>query len=217
MPEPVEVAFVKELMEHIMKQRKIPKVQVERAIGPILGMFIAEALPAELFGHLEIICAEFPLLKEDETMQSKNIDCLLYSTTNDELVFVELKTTDRIDKERADNFLAVIKRITDGGSAAFLFEGVEAVWKVSRKRGKYAEVLNCIKLPDGRYDGLYSNCKKAKLVYLVPKWRAETWRRTLNDQVILLSFEELSEKMSRFAPEWSIIRKCLGQLDSRAL
>ena len=43
MSEPRE-AFIEKLMARIMRLTMIPKVQVERAIAPILGLFIAELL-----------------------------------------------------------------------------------------------------------------------------------------------------------------------------
>jgi hypothetical protein len=80
MTEPGEDSFLEVLMRHIMDQVKIPKVQVERVIGPILGMFIAKVLSAKLNDRMEMICAEFPLRKAPESNQSTNIDWLLYST-----------------------------------------------------------------------------------------------------------------------------------------
>ncbi len=85
----------------------------ERAIGPILGMSITEVLPSD--DRLAMICAEFPLRKRSttgpDTYQSTNIDWLLYSNKLDQLVFVELKTTDTtFDPEHAKTNLAVIKK-----------------------------------------------------------------------------------------------------------
>ena len=36
--------FFEALMDHIMEGVMIPKVQIERAVGPILSMFLADVL-----------------------------------------------------------------------------------------------------------------------------------------------------------------------------
>jgi len=75
-------SFAEALMTHIMEATMIPKVQVERVVGPILSMFIGDVLTAtlrddsRLSGDIKLIAPEFPLKKEGNR-QSTNIDWLM--------------------------------------------------------------------------------------------------------------------------------------------
>ena len=112
MSEPREV-FIEQLMAHITRLTMIPKVQVERAIGPILGLFIAELLSTKWSKRVEMICEEFPLRKVNGilTYQSTNIDWLLYNRSDDQLVFLELKTAyTSFDPVQKDIYLEVVKK-----------------------------------------------------------------------------------------------------------
>lgn len=89
------------LLEHIVESRSVPKLQVERAIGPILGFFI-EDVAAALLGvdrsNIVLLAPEFPL-KKDENRQSNNVDWLIYKkgtteSIDDEIILFELKTED---------------------------------------------------------------------------------------------------------------------------
>lgn len=84
--------FWRELLGHIVtKGRRIPKFQVERAVGPILGYFM-EKEPRLLGGDTIVLAAEFPLRKPGGGYQSTNVDWLLYDRGRRELVLLELKT-----------------------------------------------------------------------------------------------------------------------------
>lgn len=88
--------FVNDLMKHIIEGVNIPKVQVERALSPILSLYIESILTSyfngnsEYSGSYEMISPEFPLKKENN--QSTNIDYLLINRSKKTLVFFELKT-----------------------------------------------------------------------------------------------------------------------------
>src|SRR4051794_2891225 len=91
--------FTETLMDQILESAMIPKVQVERAVGPLLSIFLAPVLSATLradpalSGELTLLCPEFPL-KKDGVNQSTNIDWLLLNPARRQLLFVELKTAD---------------------------------------------------------------------------------------------------------------------------
>ena len=210
MIDPNEGNFIEALMRHILDHAKTPKVQVERVIGPILGMFIAEVLSASLDDCLELISPEFPLRKTLSTYQSTNIDWLLYSTKHDQLVFLELKTTDTtFDREQAEIYFAVIRKIKEVGSS-FLVSDVKKIGSVSEERGKYEEVLSRIARNER-----YAKCRNARLVYLAPKMMGDATREILKNEVEWLSFQDLPGQISsRFAREWGVIRKHLVELDS---
>ncbi len=119
----------------------IPKVQVERAIGPILGLFIAELLSTKWGKQVEMICEEFPLRKGILKYQSTNIDWLLYNKDDDQLVFLELKTAyTSFDPVQEDTYCQLIKKIDKSGSS-FLVEDLEKIMCRSLERKKYEELL----------------------------------------------------------------------------
>ncbi len=91
MNEKTEMDFVTELMKHIMEGVNIPKVQIERVVGPILGMFIKEVLPNINDSGDEVsVYPEFPFKKANNN-QSTNIDWLMYNKTKNELIFFRVK------------------------------------------------------------------------------------------------------------------------------
>ena len=139
---PTNETFVEALMNHIMEGTMIPKVQIERAVGPILSMFLAEVLTETLRGDqalsgpIAMICPEFPFKKPDNS-QSTNIDWLMYNRERRQLIFLELKTCDA-DVDATQNAIYHAKQEavrTRGG--AFLIEDLEQVMKASDKHGKY--------------------------------------------------------------------------------
>lgn len=80
MEQPSQV-FVRRLMNEVLRLHRIPKVQVERIVGPILGLFLPQVLGAliEAMPDREgfaVVSPEFPL-KRPHSNQSTNIDWLL--------------------------------------------------------------------------------------------------------------------------------------------
>jgi len=214
--------FVEALMKHLLYHCKIPKVQVERALGAILGLFIAGVLPPTLGDDLKMICAEFPLRKASRDIsgcdqsttsdgkQSTNIDWLLHSEKRDQLLFVELKTADTgFRSTQHQTYLRVIDRIRRGKSASFLLADVVTIAKASRKRAKYAELLNCL-------DEQYFQCDDARLVYLAPEAMVAAHSGRDDDRVEWLRFQDLRDISPKFPAEWSAIRRHLAHLDSPA-
>ncbi len=64
--------FINDLMECIIEGINIPKVQVERVITPILGMFLESILNRvfaehpKFSGSYTLVSPEFPLKKENK-------------------------------------------------------------------------------------------------------------------------------------------------------
>jgi hypothetical protein len=214
MSEPREV-FIEKLMAQILRLTMIPKVQVERAIGPILGLFIEELLSIKWGKRVKMICEEFPLRKAPEKdiqiYQSTNIDWLLYNEDDDQLVFLELKTAcTSFDPLQEKRYLQLIVEILKSGSL-FLVTDLEKIKGVSLERKKYEELLTRV-----QKNPRYSVCKKAKLVYLAPSAMRDARPRPLNDGVEWLSFEDLPDKISgELALEWGVIHRNLVELDSK--
>src|ERR1035438_1762780 len=137
MSEPREV-FIEKLMTHIMHLTMIPKVQVERAIGPILGLFIAELLSIKWNKRVEMICEEFPLRKAPVNgilkYQSTNIDWLLYNVNDDQLVFLELKTAyTSFDPVQEDTYRQRITKLEKCGSSFLVKDPEEIMGRSDRK------------------------------------------------------------------------------------
>lgn len=212
MSEPREV-FIEKLMAQILRLTKIPKVQVERAIGPILGLFIADLLSIKWGKQVKMICEEFPLLKPPvngiQIYQSTNIDWLLYNESDKQLVFLELKTAySSFDPVQEHTYCQLITKIDKSGSS-FLVDDLQEIMSRSLEREKYEEVLKCFPK-----NSPYSNCKKAKLVYLAPAAMRDARPRPVHDGVEWLSFEDLPGEISGpFALEWEVIRRNLVKLD----
>jgi hypothetical protein len=121
-------------MEFIMEGTKIPKVQVERAVSPILALFIADVLTAYFKDNNPndylLVSQEFPL-KKDNNNQSKNIDYLLVNSAKNQLVFVELKTDSRANYRQAENYIKVKESIKQK-SAKVLSQNLHKVRAISK-------------------------------------------------------------------------------------
>ena len=208
----MHASFVESLMDHIMEGRMIPKVQIERAVGPILSMFLEDVLTEtlrddpDLSGPLAMICPEFPL-KKTGNRQSTNIDWLMYNTVRRQLLLVELKTSDTsVDADQNAIYHAKQKAVNrEGGS--FLIEDLEQVKGASAEFGKYLYIVEKV----SKYKNEISECHDAKIIYLVPK-SAEHKVQGQADKV--LTFGMLSNSITgSFAEEWTIIRSHLCALD----
>lgn len=211
--EPVPASFVEVLMDHIMEGMMIPKVQIERVVGPILGMFLADVLTSTLqedtalSGPIQMICPEFPFKKSDNN-QSTNIDWLLYNPDRKQLLFLELKTADSsVDTDQAALYRAKQEAVrTKGGS--FLLKELKQLRDASGEHGKYGYIL---KHMVGPFEGAIAECTEARIIYLVPK-SAEGKIKGHADKV--LTFEMLAAAVpGPFAEEWAVIRDRLCLLD----
>jgi hypothetical protein len=208
----MHASFVECLMDHIMEGRMIPKVQIERAVGPIMSMFLEDVLTEtlrddpDLSGPIAMICPEFPLKKLGNS-QSTNIDWLMYNTVRRQLLLVELKTSDTsVDADQNAIYHIKQKAInSEGGS--FLIEDLEQLKGASKEYGKYMYILGKV----SQYKNKISECHDAKIIYLVPK-SAECKVQGHADKV--LTFGMLSNSITgSFAQEWTIIRSHLCLLD----
>lgn len=213
MPESREV-FIDKLMTHITRLAMVPKVQVERAVAPILGLFIAKLLSQKWGKQIEVICEEFPLRKAIDTCQSTNIDWLLYNSDDNQLIFLELKTVDTsFDPRQKEIYLELIKRIGETG-LSFLEEDLKEIRRNSLEANKYTETLSCISKCIEK-NPRYSDCRKGKLVYLAPAAMKEAQKEPPENEIEWLSFQDLPEKISgELAVEWSIIRRALLGFDN---
>jgi len=199
-------------MEFIMEGTRIPKVQVERAVSPILAMFIADVLSSYFkasYPHdYQLVSQEFPL-KKDNSNQSKNVDYLLVNSDNDELVFVELKTDSRANYNQAENYIKV-KESVKQKSAKVLSDNLHKIRASSNKKHKYdyaVDKFNARISDPGQINDLL-------IVYIVPRILKGKYQAFSDKIDHVLSFEDLPEMINNSYPEeWKIIRNSLTQLD----
>lgn len=209
--------FVSQLMTHILEGCQIPKVQVERAVGPVLGFFLADVLTAtledddSLSGQYIVLCPEFPLLKPVGKL-STNIDWLLYNETRRELVFLELKTDGgSFSDEQAVIYLQNKLKVEREG-AAFLLKDLSII-EAASKSDKYANILKMIETRLPVAEEALATCHTLRVIYLLPAFMNES-TRSLRHMDKVLSFGELASGIGgRFAEEWRVIHAALQQLD----
>lgn len=214
--------FLHHLMAHLLEGSQIPKVQVERSIGPILGFFLAEVLTAtlkddqELSGRYRMLCPEFPLVKENN-LQSTNIDSLLYNEDRQALIFLELKTAVSSFSPEQAAIYQIHKEKIRKHSAAYLIHDLEQIKKSSSESHKYAAVQRLLveRLPD--VTSAMAQCRKLFLIYLVPaelKKQLKEGDPGFKSIDKVLSFGELAMNIKGpFAEEWATIGESLKQLD----
>ncbi len=91
------------IFELLLKNKEFPNYHAERRIDIFINYFIERILSSYLSKDVKFICPEFPIKKETSNLSTK-LDYLC--TTNDEIIFVELKTDDSSFKEQqADIYL----------------------------------------------------------------------------------------------------------------
>ncbi len=205
--------FVDELMKHIIEGVNIPKVQVERAISPILSLFI-ESILNEYFrpnkdysGSYKLVSPEFPLKKDNN--QSTNIDYLLVNNSKKILIFFELKTDiSSIDNEQMNRYFDY-KNIISESSASILRENLLKITGASSKSSKYDYVVK-------RFDSVVQNPKDIKniaIIYLVP----DAIKNQINKKEEIdftLNYQDLPISIThKYADYWTDVRKNLIKLD----
>ena len=220
-----EAPFFAALMQHLMQGTMIPKVQVERSIGPIIGFFLEEALKVKLGANLVMLSPEFPILKsrlaEQGNKQSTNIDWLMLNLDAPELLLVELKTTDTtFREEQAQIYEKLQEAIASRGSAAFLLDDLLEIRDASQESGKYGVVLNLLKAAcevDSEVElrERLGQCKRARVIYLAPKVsQPRNWRPT-DQGWEWISFGDLPLTLDghNFPNQWPVLREHLAALD----
>ena len=216
-----DAGFVARLMAHILEGVDIPKVQIERVVGPILGFFIDRVLTAtladdpELAGDYVMLCPEFPLKKAGNN-QSTNIDWLLFNRTRQALVLLELKTTDTtFSVEQAEGYLEKKALINREGGAALL-DDLLLIADASAESGKYKRVHELIaeRCPDGLQG--FAACRRAHVMYLVPEIVKSARKSRWEGVDRVLSFGDLAQEIpAPFVEEWHVIHAALKVLDTR--
>lgn len=219
-----DTTFFNALMAHLMQGAMIPKVQVERSVGPIIGFFLAEALSSALNEEIVMLCPEFPIRKfrlgESENNQSTNIDWLMFSRDKQELLLIELKTTDTsFRSEQSEIYNNLQQTIIGKNSASFLIEELDAIASTSQETGKYKNVsmmlAQALGIPGADLPKKLGQCKRARIIYIAPKIsKPSTWPES-NELMTWLSFGDLPEIIEHnYANHWPSVRNSLITLDT---
>ena len=208
-----ETEFINDLMHHIIDGVNIPKVQVERAVNPVLSLFIESVLNKyfenneEYSGDYKLISPEFPLKKENN--QSTNIDYLLVNNSKNILVLFELKTDiGSLKKKQMDLYVSYKKKIAKTSSELIL-KDLNKIAGATKLKSKYSRLLN-------QFNSNINSPKqiqKILIIYLVPSPTKLKIRK--NDEIdFVLSFKDLPEDIEhKYSGYWHIIREHLVQLD----
>lgn len=202
--------FLKVLIESILEGSNIPKVQVERAIGPILGIFLPDILnemcSKDPDSNFEMILPEFPLKKANN--QSTNIDYLLINENEKKIILFELKTDRSSFNMDQMEIYSTLKHKIEKQTAYFLIEDLESIMKASQKSYKYQYVLDQCEA----HRDLFMEITKADIIYLAPQ---QTMSECDNKDIQIFSFGDLPEDINNsFQMEWRTIRNSLIKLDS---
>ena len=204
-------AFLRRLMGEILELHQVPKAQVERAVGPMLGLFLPTVLDALVdgggsAGFFEVVSPEFPL-KRGHNNQSTNIDWLVVRQPLDRIVFVELKTApDSVDQAQLETYQEVRRRIEQHG-AGFLIDDLRAIRDASSKRAKYDALLDRC----AAFEEPLRRARSAEILCLVPRGcRVPAG----TGPVIIRHFHDLPATVAgAFTEEWTIVRDALLSLD----
>ena len=227
--------FIEILVQSIVENRFMPKVQVERELAPFFDIFI-ESCMTRLGDSIELsfvekgkyilVAPEFPLQvmplsnEEKVTERSTNIDYLLYNTKTQCLYFVEIKTdSNSFEARQFDQYCDVINRVQSEG-ASFLFSFISKRAKSNAPSRKkylyYQEKMRLEQLPD------LEKIRKCRLVYIAPeklirsnKRRNEANRKRLAHD-LFLHYRDLytfSDIEHQYVAEWKMITKTLMLLD----
>ena len=204
----MEMKFIKDLVGSIVKNKDMPKVQVEREISPILEMFI-EGFMDELGkngkvaeGSYKFIAPEFPLSNEDDSHRSVNIDYLLLNKDTNTLYFIELKTDSSSFKlEQYHYYLDVIAN----KSTIELYDFLGSL-----KNTKYKNYKK--EIDQNITEEEFKNIRKIELIYLAPKKltlpnkrRNEKGQKAI-EEINFITFEDL-DKFNNINSEYSMIWK----------
>jgi hypothetical protein len=183
--------FWVKLLDHIVeKGRRTPKVQVERAIGPILGLFLDESISNLLASDVITLAHEFPL-KREQGCQSRNIDWLMYDTTNNEILLVELKT--EATSFRKDQLRIYVDLAGSGPPWTSMQNDFNEIFTCS-KNCKYVWAKSELDRKLGEL-GSGIDTAQARVIYLAPESTRDSFDKALKD--LSLDPDDLAKKVER--------------------
>lgn len=198
-----EKSFWSHLIHHILEGRNVPKLQVERAIGPIIGFFLEDIAKALLNdgepADVAVLAPEFPLLKQGRNLLSTNIDWLIHNKTSakNELVFFELKTaTSSFAEDQLEIYLQWADKVA--------WPELRASYEVIANGGheKYVMAKKALfKQEEAIGDAIHH--AKVCILYLLPKGSVSAKEKEQWPNVRFFTFSELAARIEQ-SPRASI-------------
>jgi len=201
--------FLSRLIKEFEQLNKVPKFQIERAISPLLGIFIKEIVNKKLNVSVSVSFPEFPLKHEGDN-QSTNIDWLLVDRKNKTLYFIELKTDNlSYNSEQFGIYKKFKDDIEKDKNAIILELQLNSIIPKTRRKDKYKSILR--KLNEYKVDlSLYPFLK---IVYIAPDKPDESMNIVYDDLILLRNLP--AKIKTRYIKEWHQLRKFLKTLSTQ--
>ena len=201
--------FLKRLLAELSDLNDVPKFQLERAISPLLGIFIKEIIDKIFNTNVSSPFPEFPLKKE-KNKQSTNIDWLLFDEQSKTIFFVELKTDTFSYNVNQSKIYKGIKTKINNEGAAFLLTELNTIKVKSNRQEKYAVIIKKFPISE---DNL-KDYKILKIIYIAPLPPYNP-NRYYYDKIIL--FQDLPNKLTTdFHSEWLQLKEFLEMITTQA-
>ena len=159
---PGDHSFFTQLLGSVLDAAKYPKVQLERALGPIMYKFMEPLMTALLHEDVRMVAPEFPIRCSKNNKQSSNIDWLMYAPGTQRLVFVELKTNINAYRSEQAKSYAEVQCEVEAKSAQHLQDFV-CLLQSDSKSEKYDLLHSQLSEIDD-----WSAVKELLVVYLAP-------------------------------------------------
>lgn len=203
--------FLEDYFSKLFEYHKTPKIQIERAISPLLTMFIKELIGEYLknnylsVGEIGVDIPEFPL-KKKINKQSNNIDWMMVNKQLSWMIFVELKTSaSSFNRNQLTNYKQLQSKI-HSCSAQFLFTDIDLIKTRSSEKNKYEFILKAVSKSRKEIEMI----RNSMLIYIVPS----SLKKALKDERVIL-FSEFPEEINHtYADEWKQLRSFLISIDS---
>lgn len=202
----MQESFLIRLFNELEYLNTVPKFQLERAISPLLGIFIKEIINSKYKTNVILSIPEFPLKKHNN--QSTNIDWLLFDNSSKTLYFVELKTDKFSFREKQNSAYRYVRdKFLKAKNASFLFNELSVIKDNSIRKVKYQTIFN--KLNKKGIDR--SAYLKFEFIYLGPSGNHIQDNNTY-DKILLFTDLPLRIK-TIYKKEWHQLRKFLKNLN----
>ena len=206
----MENLFLNEYFSELKEYNSIPKLQIERAVSPILSIFIEVLITdflkdnPELSGNIELILPEFPF-KKLEGNQSTNIDWLMINKQKGYLFFIELKTAASSFKQEQLQEYKTIKNFIKKFTAKFLFEEVAIIRDKSNEQKKYDFILKKL----AAYEKYFHQITNSEIIYIAPT----SVKQKIKD-VPVIAFSDFPADLNHtFSKEWQQLRSFFQSID----
>lgn len=205
--------FLTRLIKEFKYLNKVPKFQLERAISPLLGIFIIEFINKNFNLNVSVSIPEFPIRtsKHKDDFQSTNIDWLLFDRENHTLYLIEFKTDlYSLGKDQYGTYKEVRNRVNQLKDASFLYDDIINIIPRSNRPEKYQTIRDFV---DSNSIS-FSDYNKLKIIYLIPS-KKNNFELEGDDE--FLFFYDLKDEigLKEFQEEWLQLLSFLKTLSAQ--